>query len=146
MIDQDYPRVVIDTNVYISSFLRIGSTPARAVLKAEREAEILVSAAVAAELASKFKHVKFDKYVTHAKRETYLRHILEIATFVEIPVSIRACRDPRDDKFLEVAVHGRADLIVTGDSDLLALHPFQGIAILTPAEYLEQGAGQGGIL
>jgi hypothetical protein len=39
---------------------------------------------------------------------------------------------------LEVAVHGRADLILTGDTDLLALHPFRGIAILTPAEYLER--------
>ena len=51
---------------------------------------------------------------------------------------VRACRDPRDDKFLEVAVRGRADAIVTGDADLLALHPFRGIAILTPAKYLER--------
>jgi putative PIN family toxin of toxin-antitoxin system len=57
---------------------------------------------------------------------------------VDIPFPIHACRDPRDDKFLEVAVHGHADLIVTGDADLLALNPFQGIAILTPAEYLER--------
>jgi putative PIN family toxin of toxin-antitoxin system len=57
---------------------------------------------------------------------------------VDIPFPIRACRDPRDDKFLEVAVHGRADLIVTGDTDLLALHPFRGISILTPAEYVAQ--------
>jgi predicted nucleic acid-binding protein len=51
--------------------------------------------------------------------------------------SIQACRDPRDDKFLEVAVHGQSDLIVTGDGDLLALHPFRGIDILAPAAYLE---------
>jgi predicted nucleic acid-binding protein len=50
---------------------------------------------------------------------------------------IRACRDPRDDKFLEVAVNGRADAIVTGDQDLLVLNPFQGIPILSPAGYLE---------
>ncbi len=52
--------------------------------------------------------------------------------------AIRACRDPKDDKFLEVAVHGRADAIVTGDEDLLVLHPLRGIAILTPREYVEQ--------
>jgi len=57
---------------------------------------------------------------------------------VEITSSIRACHDARDDKFLEVAVDGRAEMIVTGDQDLLALHPFQGIAILTPSDYLEQ--------
>jgi len=55
---------------------------------------------------------------------------------VEIKTRIRACRDPKDDKFLEVAVDGRADAIVTGDHDLLELHPFHGIAILTPADYL----------
>ena len=55
---------------------------------------------------------------------------------VSIAYPIRACRNPRDDKFLEVAVHGRADMIMTGDADLLALNPFRGIAILTPAEYL----------
>jgi predicted nucleic acid-binding protein len=55
--------------------------------------------------------------------------------FVSAP--IRACRDPRDDKFLEAAVHGHADLILTGDRDLLDLHPFRAIAILTPAAYLD---------
>ena len=50
---------------------------------------------------------------------------------------IRACRDPRDDKFLQVAVDGRANLILTGDLDLLALHPFAGVAIVSPAAYLE---------
>lgn len=55
-----------------------------------------------------------------------------------IPTPIRACRDPRADKFLEVAVRGRADLILTGDQDLLALHPFRDIAILSPVDYLRQ--------
>ena len=54
------------------------------------------------------------------------------------PPRIRACRNPRDDKFLELAVHGLADAIVTGDRNLLELNPFRGIAILTPAEYLER--------
>ena len=52
--------------------------------------------------------------------------------------TFHASRDPKDDKFLDVAVNGRADVIVTGDGDLLALHPFRGIAILTPAAYVER--------
>jgi predicted nucleic acid-binding protein len=64
---------------------------------------------------------------------------LDACEAVAIPYPIRACRDPRDDKFLEVAVHGRADAIVTGDKDLLELNPFRGIAILTPSAYLELG-------
>jgi predicted nucleic acid-binding protein len=51
---------------------------------------------------------------------------------------VHACRDPRDDKFLEVAVNGRADLIITGDRDLLALHSFMGVAIISPAAYLSR--------
>jgi putative PIN family toxin of toxin-antitoxin system len=138
MTERDLPRVVIDTNVYISSFLRPNSIPTRAVRKAEQEAHLLVSDSVLAEFAEVFVLSKFDQYVRRAKRRTALRHIRSISIVVAIPYPIRACRDPRDDKFLEVAVHGRADLILTGDTDLLALNPFRGIAILTPAEYLEQ--------
>jgi uncharacterized protein len=50
---------------------------------------------------------------------------------------IRECRDPKDDKFLELAIDGRASEIVTGDADLLAMHPFRGIAVLTPATFLQ---------
>jgi predicted nucleic acid-binding protein len=56
---------------------------------------------------------------------------------VQVSASLHICRDPRDDKFLELAIEGRAEVIVTGDRDLLELHPFRGIAILTPAAYLE---------
>jgi uncharacterized protein len=49
---------------------------------------------------------------------------------------IEACRDPKDDQILEIALDGKADIIVTGDDDLLVLHPFQGIPIVGPAEFL----------
>jgi uncharacterized protein len=57
---------------------------------------------------------------------------------VTISERITACRDPTDDKFLELAVSGDADLIVSGDADLLALDPFRGIPIITPAIYVER--------
>ena len=49
---------------------------------------------------------------------------------------VRASRDPKDDKFLEAAVNGRANVLVSGDGDLLDLNPFRGIAIVTPADYV----------
>jgi uncharacterized protein len=67
--------------------------------------------------------------------------IKEIATWVAIIRHIQACRDPSDDKFLELALNGSADAILTGDEDLLALHPFHGIAILTPAAWLQNNPG-----
>jgi len=48
------------------------------------------------------------------------------------------CRDPKDDKFLELALNGRADAIITGDADLLALHPWREVAIVSPADYLRR--------
>jgi len=58
----------------------------------------------------------------------------EIATIIE---SITACRDPSDDKFLELAVNGRADVIISGDADLLALDVFRDIPIITPAAFVQ---------
>lgn len=55
---------------------------------------------------------------------------------IDVLQAIRASRDPKDGTFLEAAVNGRADVIVTGDTDLLELNPFRGITIVTPADYL----------
>jgi predicted nucleic acid-binding protein len=52
-----------------------------------------------------------------------------------ITTQIAACRDPKDDKFLELAVNGRAEVIVSGDADLLVLDRFHGIPIITPAAF-----------
>jgi predicted nucleic acid-binding protein len=59
-----------------------------------------------------------------------------VAIRIAITRPVAACRDAKDDKFLALAVNGSADAIVTGDTDLLALHPFLGIPILRPKEFL----------
>ncbi len=61
------------------------------------------------------------------------KKIFALAELVAITEQIVACRDPTDDTFLELAVNGHADLIVTGDADLLVLNPFRNITIVTPA-------------
>jgi uncharacterized protein len=66
--------------------------------------------------------------------------VLAAAEMVAITERIVACRDPKDDKFLELAVNGHADLIVTGDADLLALNPFREISIVTPAAFVQAAA------
>ena len=66
--------------------------------------------------------------------------MLRDTRLVEIAESIRACRDPKDDQVLELAVCGRADWIITGDADLLTLDPFRGIGIVTPTDFLGLGA------
>ena len=86
---------------------------------------------------------KFDRYVSRPRREALLDRLAPIVEIVEIVQQVRACRDPKDDKFLGLAVNGQANVIVTGDDDLLSLHPFRGIDILPPAAYLERHPGSG---
>jgi uncharacterized protein len=131
-------RLVLDTNVLVSAAFRNGSLPHRTLLKARMEARLLASDETLAEFRAVLLRNKFDRAVDRIVREGLLEEYARLCTLVPILVPIRACRDPKDDKFLEVAVHGRADAIVTGDADLLDLNPFRGIAILTPREYLEQ--------
>ena len=69
-----------------------------------------------------------------------LAKLLARAKLVTVTERITACRDPHDDKFLELAVNGLADLIVSGDADLLALNPFRDIPILTPAAIMQRMA------
>ncbi len=74
------------------------------------------------------------------------RYVIDTNVVVAIGEEVHACRDPKDDKFLDLAVNGQATCLISGDADLLALHPFRGIAILTPAQFLQtlsqEGEGQ----
>jgi uncharacterized protein len=130
------PRFVADTNTLISRLLLPGSVPAKAVSRGLERAELLISTDTFEELAEVLFRPKFDRYVTVSDRRQFLRLVYRIARPIPIVHQVRACRDPRDDKFLELAVNGDAQTILTGDRDLLALNPFRGIAIVTAAAYL----------
>lgn len=133
-------RVVINTNTLISRLLLPESVPALAVSKAVDTGQVLVSEATMLELVEVLGRRKFDRYISLEDRRDFLRTLGRIAEFVPVHYAVHACRDPRDDKFLELAVNGKAQMILTGDADLLALHPFQGIAILAASEYLTNSA------
>ena len=72
------------------------------------------------------------------RRDALLLRLAPLIEIIEVVQRIQASRDPDDDKFLDVAINGRADVVVSGDGDLLDLNPFRGIAILAPADYLER--------
>ena len=84
---------------------------------------------------------KFERYVTAEEREEFLEALIGRARFVEPTEQIMACRDPKDDKFLELAVSGEAHHIISGDDDLLALSPFRGIEILSVDDFLKRLEG-----
>ena len=136
------PRVVIDCDVLVSFFLRRGSTPWRVVRDVMEWGQLLVSDATLAELEEVLTRPKFDGYASRALREQFLTMLPAFATHVAIVERIEACGDPRDDKFLETAVNGRADFLVTGDRALLAMRTFRSIAIVSPSGYLRIARGQ----
>jgi putative PIN family toxin of toxin-antitoxin system len=131
-------RIVADTNCLVSRLLLPSSVPGNAVRQAVDSGLLLVSEATMNELADVLARPKFDRYVSLADRQQFLRLLGRVAEFVPIVYPVRECRDPEDDKFLDVALNGKAGVILTGDSDLLVLHPWQGIAILSPARYLKR--------
>ncbi|MFE4108400.1 putative toxin-antitoxin system toxin component, PIN family [Almyronema epifaneia] len=136
-------RCVLDTNVWVSALLLKNSLPFRVVERTLAAGIVLRSAATALELMQVLSRKKFDKYVTAAERQIFLSKFLLESELVEIQEAIAVCRDPKDNKFLELGVNGRADFIVTGDEDLLCLHPFRNIQIVIPQAFLLLTDGEG---
>ena len=129
-------RFVFDTNVIVSALLFEQLVPAQAFFGALRREKILLSSDLVTEISRVINREKFDRYVTQEQRDQFLVALAQTGTLVEVTEAIHACRDPKDDMILELAVSGLADAIVSGDEDLLALNPFRGIPIITPAKFL----------
>jgi len=129
-------RLVVDTNLWISRLLVPGGTAARAVDRGLSWGIPLMSEETLTELSEVLARAKFDPYVSREDRQQFLRLLGGVVRVIPITQRITACRDPNDDKFLDVALNGEAQLILTGDQDLLELHPFHGIEIVSPADFL----------
>lgn len=132
-------RLVVDTNVFVSAALKRNSLPYHVVRWIERHGGLLKSAATERQLLDVLGRPYIVGITIPDLREGIIR-MLTIAELVPISERITVCRDPTDDKFLELAVNGHADLIVSGDGDLLVLHPFRGIPIITPAAFVQDMA------
>ena len=131
-------RLVLDTNFVVSAALLEHSFARKVFEKALRYGEILISNETQNELTSVMMRPKFDRYVAEDKRLRFLANFLSIASVTKITEQIDACRDPKDNKFLALAVSGRADAIITGDKDLLILNPFRNVEILTLEEFMSR--------
>lgn len=130
-------RYVFDTNTIISAFLFSEGNPAKALSEALNRGEVILSLEVVEEVSDVLRREKFDRHVRRKVREEFLKAFIRRAFFVDVAETIEECRDPKDDKFLELAVSGGASHIITGDQDLLVLHPFRSVSILTPRQFLD---------
>ncbi|PZU96748.1 MAG: putative toxin-antitoxin system toxin component, PIN family [Pseudanabaena sp.] len=129
-------RLVIDTNILISGLMSVNSLPQQVFDYATSQAILLMSDEVQSEIENVLSRPKLQKYITLERRTKFLSELSQQVAKVTINQQIRACRDPKDDKFLELAVCGEANYIITGDADLLDLHPFQNISIIKAASFL----------
>ena len=139
---QDKRRIVIDTNIFISFFLKTNSIPAQAVKAVLLHGTPLISKATGEELLRRLLSPKFDPYLgtdIHLRKMAF-ETLVKRSEAVSPDITITDCRDDKDNKFLELAVCGKADGIITGDKDLLALHPYRGIPIVTPIDFLKNYA------
>lgn len=131
-------KFVVDTNVLLSQLLWPTSFPVKAFRKALSIGTFIVSNEVIAELTEVLSRKKFDPYISIEERQSFLRQLSLVVEYISHVVPLKACRDPKDDKFLSLAVAGRATFILTGDKDLLELDPFHGVRIIESSSFLEE--------
>lgn len=130
--------VVVDASSFVSAALKPESVPERALLRAiDDPNRLILSQAVEDEYREVIFRRKFDRFVSRERRQRILDIVVFAAERVEPTERVRECRDPKDDKYLELAAAGRADVIVSSDArHLLSMHPWRGISILAPAAFL----------
>jgi len=132
------PRIVLDTSVFISAML-FGGLPGRLVsLWQNDQITLLLSSEVLREYLRVLSYPKFR--LTSEEIKSLIE--IEVMPF-SVPVKVKTRRrlvdkDPSDNKFLELAVDGKADVVVSGDKHLLDLASYEGVEIIPIAEFLKR--------
>lgn len=135
--------IVFDASAVVSAALREDGTPERALLRAEETDVFALSAEVDAEIAGVLERPRFAAAISAARRTRVLDVLRGGAVWFTPSERVADCRDKKDDKYLELALASGAWAIVSGDVDLLVLHPWRGVRVLRPAEYLAEAGGGG---
>ena len=136
-----YTRVVLDTNVLLSAALSPDGAPAVLVDRLLLHGRLVFSKATFAELESRIWKPKFDRYLPIERRQRLLRDFDASALWVEVLPALAAqrfSRDVSDDAFIHAALAAGACRLVSGDDDLLCLHPLETLHILTPRAALDE--------
>lgn len=131
------PNLVLDTNIIVSAILSKTGKARQALDKAQDVSQVLMSTSVLEEIETVLLRPKFDKYISQLERRFFLTNFLRTVEFILEKEVVTICRDPKDDKILNLALSGQAKYIISGDHDLLVLNPFQGIQIITIDTFLK---------
>lgn len=124
-----------DTNVLVSAVLLPGSVASTAFTKALESGFLVVSSALMQEYETVLMRPKFDRYVSPKSRNAFLQALQGSVEWLDPVSRITDCRDSKDNMILELALDAHVNAIITGDRDLLILHPYHGIPIISPADF-----------
>lgn len=128
--------IVFDASTLVGAALKVDSVPERALLRAEEVDVFALSFAIEAEIAEVLDRPKFAHAIPRERRERILSILRGASIWFEPAERVTDCRDPKDNKYLELALAAGAEIIVSSDDDLIVLHPWRGVRILRPADYL----------
>lgn len=131
-------RVVLDSNLIISAFLIPESIPSKALQIAIEYFDIIISVETALEVTEVLKRDKFNRYGTKEERAERVKLYVQTGVFFPLLVTVTDCKDPKDNKFLELALSSETELIVSGDKkDLLVMDGYRGLEIITARNFIE---------
>lgn len=128
--------IVIDASAVVGAALNPSGIPRRALVHARAHDRLAMSDEVAREIRDVLGRAKFARLLTPRWQAEFVGMLFADVDWFVPSVTVADCRDPKDDKYLELALAAHASLLISSDGDLLSLHPWRGVPILRPAEYL----------
>ena len=131
-------RVVLDTSTLIGCLLKPASVPAQALGAAMQAGDLLASFETLKELEDVLSRDYLARWRSLEERANFLRIYREACLLVDEITPVKACRDPKDDKFLALCQSGEATVLISSDRDLLDMMDFGGTPIVSAAEFLQR--------
>jgi uncharacterized protein len=129
-------RIILDTNTFVSGIIFKGNLLRQLVTLVVNDYELMFSDETWDELAQVFQREKFEQHLPLGTRLSVLADLAARITVIRPTSVITDCRDPKDNKFLALALDGNVATIISGDADMKALNPWRGIGIVSPEEFV----------
>ena len=129
-------RFICDTNVLLSSLISKNSPPSLTIDFIKRNGFFVFSQSTFLELEEVLQRPKFDKFISKDLRLNFINEISRLAITYNVIEQVELCRDPKDNKFLDISIASNADFLITGDEDLLVLKKIENTIIITPRNFI----------